>query len=136
MGKMEKSEKYLSLGLFFLRALMGMGIAYHGYDIIFGGHMSGLTQGVAKMGFPTPVFFAWAAALSEFLGGIFIAMGLYTRLAAFFVFITMSVAAFITHENDPFNVKELALAYWAVAGMFVLAGGGKFSLDALFCRRR
>lgn len=86
------------------------------------------------MGFPLPGLFAWAAALSEFLGGILVALGLATRPAAFFVFATMAVAAFIRHAPDPFRVKELALAYWTMAGTLILMGGGPWSLDALLCR--
>ena len=89
---------------------MGSGIAYHGYGKVFGGDITPLTQGVTAMGFPYPEVFAWAAALSEFLGGICIVLGLFTRPAAFFVFATMSVAAFIAHKADPLQTKELALA--------------------------
>ena len=119
-----------NFGLLWLRILMGLGIAYHGYGKVFGGHVQGLAAGVAQMGLPFPEAFAWAAALSEFAGGLFIAAGLGTRIAAFFVFCTMSVAAFMAHAADPFKVKELALAYWTMAGALMMTGGGKFSLDA------
>ena len=122
-------ELGLNLGLFWLRLLMGAGIAYHGSGAIFGGMMPRFTQGVAQMGFPAPGIFAWAAALSQFVGGLFVIIGFLTRPAAFFVFFTMTVAAFIKHSVDPFNVKELALAYWAMAGALILTGPGKFSID-------
>lgn len=119
-----------SIGLLWLRVLAGAGIAYHGYGKVFGGHIGKLTEGVAAMGFPAPTFFAWAAALSEFAGGILLALGLGTQLAALFIFITMSVAAFKVHAKDPLQVKELALAYWVVSGALFFTGAGKFSLDA------
>jgi putative oxidoreductase len=87
------------------------------------------------MGFPSPDLFAWAAALSEFLGGILIALGLGTRIAAFFVFSTMTVAVFIRHASDTFDVKELALLYGTIAMAIVLIGPGRFSLDYLICKR-
>jgi putative oxidoreductase len=127
---MEKIKEFgIHLGLLWLRILMGTGIAYHGYQKIFSGMMERFTQGVAQMGFPAPEFFAWAAALSEFLGGIFIIAGFLTRPSAFFVFSTMTVAAFITHSADPLDVKELALAYWVIASTLILTGPGKFSID-------
>jgi putative oxidoreductase len=118
-----------NLGLLWLRILMGSGIAYHGYQKIFGGMMDKFTQGVTQMGFPAPEFFAWAAALSEFVGGIFVVIGFLTRPSAILVFSTMTVAAFITHSADPLNVKELALAYWVMSSALVLTGPGKFSFD-------
>jgi putative oxidoreductase len=112
--------------------MAGAGIARHGYQKVFEGQVHGLTAATAAMGFPMPAVFAWAAALSEFLGGILVALGLFTRPAAFLVFATMSVAAFGHHRADPLAVKELALSYWTVALALVLAGPGGFSLDKLF----
>ena len=111
---------------------MGIGIAHHGYGKIFGGFMGKFAEGVAHDGLPFPVVMAWAAALSEFLGGILAAVGYQTRVAAFFVFATMSVAVFIHHAADPLKVKELALAYWAMAGTLMLTGGGPYTLEVRF----
>ena len=124
-----RNDRVLSFGLLVLRILMGSGIAYHGYGKVIGGQVALLTGGLEQMGFPFPIVFAWAAALSEFLGGIFIVIGFKTRIAAMFVFFTMSVAAFIAHAHDPFNIKELALAYWTMSLTLILTGAGKFSID-------
>ena len=128
--KMDKGKGLLfDVGIVWLRVLMGAGMAYHGYGKVFGGNIEGLTKGVASMGFPMPEFFAWAAALSEFVGGICIMLGLFTRPAALFIFVTMGVAAFIKHGADPLKRKELALAYWTISGALIFLGAGKFSLD-------
>jgi len=126
----ECKAKALNVGLLWLRVLCGAGIAYHGYGKVFGGHIEMMIPGVEKMGFPAPVLFAWAAALSEFVGGVLLVLGLFTRFAAFFVFATMTVAAFVVHAADAFQVKELALAYWAMSGALFLTGGGCFSVGA------
>jgi len=118
-----------------LRLAAGIMMATHGYGKVFGGRMEGFTQGVADMGFPVPGVFAWMAALSELVGGICLALGLGTRVAAFFVAGTMFVAGFIRHAPDPFAKKELAFLYLAVMIFFVLAGGGKWAVERLFCRR-
>jgi len=129
-------EQFLNAGLFWLRVLAGLGIAYHGYGKVFGGHVDRLAEGVSQMGLPMPLVFAWVAALSEFLGGILLIFGLGTRIAAFFIFSTMSVAAFIVHRADPLDVKELALAYWVVSGALMFTGAGSWSLDSLFMKKK
>lgn len=130
-----RREKSLALGVLWLRVSMGLGISlFHGYGKVFGGRMEQFMEGVAKMGFPMPDLFAWAAALSEFLGGILIALGLGTRIAAFFVFSTMTVAAFVRHASDPFDVKEMALLYGTIAMAIMLIGPGRFSLDYLISK--
>jgi len=90
---------------------------------------SGAIGAAEGLGFPAPSVFGWAAALSEFLGGLFLAAGLLTRPAAFFVLVTMLVAAFGVHQADPFGKKEFALAYAALALAFLALGSGRFGID-------
>ncbi len=129
------ADQWSDLGLLWLRMLVGISIATHGFAKIFGGQMDGFAEGVAQMGFPLPVVSAWAAALSEFVGGICLAAGVGVRIAALFVFCTMSVALVIHHRQDPFNVKELAYLYWAASGTLIMLGGGRFTLTSLFQKK-
>lgn len=91
---------------------------------------SGLfVDGVMAMGFPLPIAFAWAASFSEFAGGILLALGLFTRPSAFMIASTMFVAGVIRHASDPFRQKELAFLYLVIALLFLVHGGGKWSID-------
>lgn len=117
-------EQASSAGLLALRVLMGSTIAYIGYQKVFGGGVAQLTEGLVAMKFPMPTVLAWLAALSEFVGGILIVVGLGTRVASFFVFFTMAVAYFVAHANDPFNVKMPAFLYGTIALGLILTGAG------------
>lgn len=90
-----------------------------------------LIDRTAELGFPVPFVFAWAAGLSEFLGGIFLALGLLTRLSSFFIAFTMLVALVGVHGADAFSKQELAFLYLFVALSFLLKGAGDWSLDSL-----
>jgi len=92
-------------------------------------------DGLSTRGFPLPLFFGWAAILSEFAGGLLLAAGLLTRPAATFVLITLGVAAFDFHSADPFAKRELALAYGVVALAVAIAGPGRYSLDSWLASR-
>ena len=118
------------VGLGFLR-LAGFGLAYHGYQKVFGGNMSSFADGVEKIGFPVPIAFAWAAALSELLGGALVGFGLFTRFAASFAAATMFVAAFLALATESFEKRELALAYLVVMLALACVGPGKWSIDGL-----
>lgn len=119
------------LGLLIFRLFIGLTMAFsHGLGKIPPSEQ--LIAGVAGMGFPLPILFAWSASLSEFLGGLMIATGLYTRWASAFLGFTMAVAAFVAHAADPFGKKEMALLYFFACILLLFQGGGKFSLDRLF----
>ncbi len=118
-------------GLLVLRLAFGLGLARHGYDKVFAGRAMDLVPELARLGLPLPVVFAWAAALSEFAGGLLLALGLATRAAAAFAAATMATAAFVHHAADPLAAKELALAYLAVSVAVLLTGPGPLSLDRL-----
>lgn len=121
-------------GLALLRIFAGVSLSLaHGFGKIPVSDQ--FVEGTAKLGFPMPVMFAWAAALSEVAGGAFLALGLFTRLSGFFIAVTMAVAAFGAHLNDPYGKKELALLYLFIGLCFMLKGAGDWSLDA-FLRRK
>ncbi len=130
------SKWYHDVGLLILRVLTGLFMASHGYGKIFTeGRMEQFTEGVAEMGFPLPIVFAWSAALSELLGGLLLAAGLFTRYAAFLIFCTMTVAAFIAHGDDPFSVKEKALLFWTISLAVMFLGAGQYAVDRLIRKK-
>ncbi|HMQ02884.1 MAG TPA: DoxX family protein [Pyrinomonadaceae bacterium] len=116
-------------GLTLLRVFAGVAMAFaHGIGKL--PPQEGLISRTESLGFPAPVVFAWAAGLSEFLGGIFLALGLFTRISSFFIAVTMLVALVGVHGSDPFNVQEKAFLFLFIALAFLLKGAGDWSLDS------
>jgi len=121
-------------GLLLLRIWLGSMMISHGVGKVFG-TPGKFMESVAGMGFPMPEVFAWAGALSEFAGGILLIGGLLSRPAALLGGITMAVAAFIRHADDPFGKKELALTYLVLHLVVLLAGPGRISMDSYLASR-
>ena len=122
----------LSLALF--RLFAGLSLAL-GHGIKKVPPSAGFIEHTGDLGFPFPEFFAYSAGLTEFAGALLLAIGLFTRPAAFFVAITMFVAGFINHANDPFGTAEKAYLYFAIAVLYLVLGSGRFSADS-WARRR
>lgn len=130
---------FREIGWLIVRVTFGLLLMTHGYPKLFGVTPDGsrMIEGFAKtmvepLGFPAPLLFAYLAALSEFVGGLCIALGLLTPVAALFVAGTMAMA--LRHhlgQGDPLKVFELALIYLAIALGIALIGGGRYSLDRI-----
>jgi putative oxidoreductase len=88
--------------------------------------------GVENLGLPPQA--AWLSGFAETVGGLALAGGFATRLAALVIAGNMSVAAFLQHANDAYARKELAFLFLAVAVMFLLTGAGRFAVDRLIKR--
>ncbi|MBK6767262.1 MAG: DoxX family protein [bacterium] len=113
-----------------MRLVAGLGLAF-GHGVHKLPPSEKFIEGVAKLGFPYPDGFAWAAAISEFGGGICIALGLGTRIWGFFVAFTMGTALF-RHMGQEFGEWELAAMYFACTLFLMFIGGGKYAADRRF----
>jgi putative oxidoreductase len=84
---------------------------------------------VQKLGFPLPPAFALVSALSEAVGTILIALGIFTRPAAAMISISMAVATYSkVSKNESFELPALYL----LGGIAIAAAGaGRFSLDSV-----
>jgi putative oxidoreductase len=124
-----------ALGLGVIRVGFGVTLALaHGFGKLR--DLGEFTGKVVAKGIWLAEVMAPAAVLSEVLGGLLLALGLFARPAAACVAVTMLVAAFVVHAGDPFGRRELALAYACVAIGVLLAGPGRYSLDAWWRSRR
>ena len=99
-----------------------------------------MSQPEAPFSFMRPAGVWWTiAALSEFLGGIVIVLGLFTRVGAFLILCTMITAVFGVHWPVFFAPKgiEYPMALGAMSVALLISGGGMASVDlALTGRRR
>jgi putative oxidoreductase len=63
-------------------------------------------------------------------------VGLGTRFAAVPLLITMLIAAFVIHADDPWGKQEFALMYAIPYLTLIFTGGGRFALERLIRIRR
>ena len=66
---------------------------------------------------------------AEFFCSLFLIFGIFTRLATIPLIITMLVAIFLIHINDPWNKIEFPLLYLFAYISIFFFGAGKYSLD-------
>lgn len=96
----------------------------------------GFVGRVGELGFPAPMLFAWLAGIAEFGGGILLAIGLLSRPAAMLIAGHFVLVVLIAHAGDALSDRELPILFLSTALLFLLAGPGRYSVDALIGRRR
>lgn len=87
-------------------------------------------------GFPAPVFFVWLTALIEFVGGIGLVLGIFTKLWGLLLSVTMLVALLAVHVPQGHDFKEamqLPLALLAANVLLSASGGGSWKVWSKEC---
>ena len=128
------SEFYANVCLLLVRISVGSFLLTHGLP-----KLSRLTSGeeikfADPFGFG-PFFSLVLVVFAEVVCSILVILGLATRLASIPPIITMLVAAFHAHINDPFGTKEKPLLFLLIFIVLLVFGSGKYSIDQKLSRK-
>lgn len=125
-----KNATWNDIGLLVLRVGVGAFMLFaHGW-----GKLAGFGELAGK--FPDPIGVGSTVSLvlaifAEVLCALLVIVGLGTRFAAVPLLVTMLVAAFVVHADDPWSKQEFALLYAIPFLTLVFTGGGRYALDSL-----
>ncbi len=135
----------VSLGLLLLRLIFGFTFAAHGAQKLFGWFGGSGITGFAStlellnLDFQIPVAMAYLVGIVEFVGGILVFFGLFTRVSAFFLAGNMAVAVLLVHLPYGFFLNpggpdgmEFALIMFGIALCLIFSGAGRYALDVNF----
>jgi putative oxidoreductase len=128
----------LASGLLILRLVIGLILAAHGAQKLFGWFggpgMAGWTGAMNRMRLRPAKAWAWISTVSEVAGGLALAFGLLFPLPSFAIAGSMLVAIALVHLPKGFFVSkggyEFNLSILAAVAALALIGPGAFSLDA------
>lgn len=82
-----------------------------------------------------PVFFAWMGAFSEAIGGLFLALGLQTRITSFLIMCTMLVAIFLQKWGQGAWGMLPAMGFLWISAYNLYLGSGRFGIDYLISKK-
>ena len=123
-------ERYSEGTFSLMRLVVGLLFACHGAQKLFG-----IFGGQAM----TASGLILSAGIIELVGGVLVALGFMTRIAAFFSSGEMAVAYFKSHAPKGFwpiqNKGEAAVLFCFVFLFIAAHGAGRYSLDTILRRR-
>lgn len=127
---------YKSKALLVLRLAAGIIFVMHGWDKLTPGgiEIAGFADMLTKIGWPVlPLFFAWVVALTEFVGGIALILGIFTRPAGVLLSIVMLVAWGMAKKFAlPAGDADFALLSIALA--LAMVGPGSYSVASMMMK--
>ena len=125
-------------GIALLRIVIGGVFVAHGAQKLFAIGIPGLAGFMGQIGVPLPLVSAVLVTAAEFLGGLALVAGLFTRWAALPIAFSMLVAAAAVHLKAGFFLPggvEYVLTLFAATVGLSLTGSGAYSIDRLLARR-
>src|ERR1700756_6078376 len=121
--------------LLFVRLYWGWQLAQSGWGKLH--HLPNVTEFFASLGLPRPAQMAVFIACVEFFGGIFLALGLFSRITSLVLTVSLTMAfvigdreALLSFFSDPDKfVSAAPFAFLVVALIVLIFGAGRISLD-------
>lgn len=129
----------LDWGILILRLGIGIMFAAHGLQKVFGlfggPGINGFSRMLSDIGFAPAIFWAYLAAYTELLGGIFLILGLFNRSCAAMLLVLIVTAAVKMHLGKGFFLANGGFEYTFVIAAACLAlvflGSGNFNIFSL-----
>jgi putative oxidoreductase len=126
--------------LLFVRVYWGLQLAQNGWGKLH--NLAHVTEFFSGLGLPAPGFTATFVAAVEFIGGLLLAIGLFSRFVGLVLTIDMLMAYITADREALFSIisdpdKFTAAAPYTIlfaALLILIFGPGKLSLDNLLLR--
>jgi putative oxidoreductase len=120
-------DRFTPYALAALRIVTALIFMEHGTQKLFG------FPAPSESGQPAAFSLSWIGGVMEFVGGLFILVGLFTRPVAFLLSGEMAVAYWLFHAPRSFypvlNGGDAAILYCFVFLLLVFTGPGAWSVD-------
>ena len=111
-----------------MRLALALSMTVHGYEkVIPNGALHHFAHYVATLGLPS--WLGYVSAFTEFIGGMLLVPGLFTRLAAALIAVNLLVAFATVGIHQGFGIYNYILALAAITIMLVCYGAGAMSID-------
>jgi putative oxidoreductase len=124
-------------GIALVRIMVGVLLVKHGWETFEPEKMTLYTGWFVERNYPSPAAWAYAGKIAELLAGIGFVLGLFTRLAAIACISAFAGIIFILGDKGKiFQGDQHPFLFILFGFVFLFAGGGPSSLDALIFKKR
>lgn len=122
-------ERHREIGPLLMRLFVGFVLIYGTYDnIVSWERMLEFRDFLEANGFAAPLIAAHVSVYAQFMAGVLILLGLWTRIAAAVMVVNFIVALLMVHVGLPFSQNIAPLAMLAGCLFLLFYGAPQYSL--------
>lgn len=137
MKKIFSPEPLMLQGaLAIVRIITGLLMAYHGWEVFDNTKMGEYAKWESFSAYSSPSVMVYVGKGAELVAGVLLTLGLFTRLGAAVLMITMCYILFKVGNGKFWYEDQHPFLFVLLGFIYLFVGGGKYSLDSLFFRRK
>jgi len=129
------SPLWQTVGLTLIRLIVGFFMIYHGMEVFSAEKMNGYMQWDLFKNSSSAKAMVYMGKASEFVGGVLLFLGLFTRVAALLLAGTMTYIAFFVGHGKIWYEDQHPFLFVLLALVFFFTGAGKWSADYLLLKK-
>ena len=120
-------------GIFLLRIMVASLLIYHGWEVFDAEKM----KEYAKWDlFKSNAFMPYAGKSAEFVSGVLLLLGLFTRISCFIITGTFTYITFFVGNGKFWYEDQHPFLFVLLGCLFFITGPGAFSLDAVLFQKK
>ena len=122
-------------GLTLIRIIVGVFLIYHGWEIFSAAKMNEYLQWDMFKNSSSGKVLVYAGKAAELISGVFLIIGLFTRIAAIILICTMVYISFFVGHGKIWYDDQYPFLFVLLGLFFFFMGGGRWSMDHLLFNR-
>lgn len=123
-------------GLAILRIVTGLLMVYHGQEVFDSNKMAEYAKWDVVKTLPAPLLMVYVGKGLEFISGMLLALGLFTRPAALFMALNMLFICFRIGNGKFYYEDQHSFIFAMLAMVFFFTGPVKWSIDQLIFKQK
>ncbi len=118
-------------GLALIRMVVGLFMIYHGWEVFNDEKMKAYLTGDLFKKFSYPGIMVYLGKIAELISGLFLLVGVFTRVASLVLIFTMAYISFFVGHGKVWYEDQHPFLFVLLGLVFFFAGPGKWSVDHL-----